>query len=73
MHAEIATHADQVRNIYRIVVVVDGKLAADTGRVIPSMVVRERNRLNAEWSNRADSVHAGSIPRLFTLTNSLGV
>jgi hypothetical protein len=72
MHAEIFTYGDQIRHTYRIVVMVDGKLR-DTRRAIPSTVTNVRNRLNAEWSNRADSVHAGPIPRLFTLTNSPGV
>lgn len=72
MHAEIITHPDHARNTYRIVVIVDGAIK-DSRPATPGTVTRTRNKLNAEWSNRADSVHAAAIPRLFTLTNSPGV
>lgn len=71
MHAVITTTVNQATGRYRVVVVVDGHLAAAHGAT-PGTVTRLRNRLNAEWSNRADSVYAGPIPPIATLINSPG-
>lgn len=51
---------------YVITIKADGRIV-DTFPALPWNVENVRNRQCAKWSNIADEVKAGAIPRIFTL------
>ncbi len=66
MTARIHTTVDQATHRYTIAVYLDDR--PQYLRVATSgTVLRIRNRLCAEWSNRVSNVEANAIPPVFTL------
>lgn len=62
----VTTITGRAGHDYRVTVKVDGVIKY-TLPAFPANVERVRNRECSKWSNIADEVYAGAIPRIFTL------